>query len=76
MQTDAGTIIIAPLSEFNHSTLKLSSQATTTAMAPPQLEQAVEKIDEFLAQYPALTQYGMSLLTWIMVARIDYLLRA
>lgn len=27
-------------------------------MAPPQLEQAVEKIDEFIAQYPALTQYG------------------
>ena len=29
-------------------------------MAPPQLEQAVEKIDEFIAQYPSLTQYGMS----------------
>ena len=28
-------------------------------MAPPQVTQFVEKVDEFIAQYPTLTQYGM-----------------
>jgi hypothetical protein len=26
---------------------------------PPQVEQAIVKVDEFIAQYPSLTQYGM-----------------
>ena len=31
----------------------------TFTMAPPQVTQFVEKVDEFIAQYPTLTQYGM-----------------
>ena len=33
-------------------------QQDKLTMAPPQVEQAIEKVDEFIAAYPGLTQYG------------------